>query len=135
MDDIPRQPMPTLPVGQRLRTEEVETGYVEATARTEAQRCYLCHFKYEIDNDLCIYCDRCLKVKPVENCIVRVSKLEHDDAGRIRGYRESAGSRDYNLLYIDQNECIRCGACADVCPVECISLQKVRLRTVRSFDL
>ena len=26
----------------------------------------------------------------------------------------STGNKDYNLLYIDQNECIRCGACAEV---------------------
>lgn len=130
MDEIPRQPMPTLPVEARGLRDEVETGYTEDAAATESSRCYLCHYKYEIDNDLCIYCDRCLKVKPVENCIVKVSALTHDDEGRITGYTPSTSSRDYNLLFIDQNECIRCGACADVCPVECISLQKVSLKTV-----
>lgn len=129
MDEIPRQPMPTLPLDKRSQIAEVETGYDEEAAVTEAQRCYLCHYKYEIDNDLCIYCDRCLKVKPVENCIVKVSALKHDEAGRITGYERSTSSRDYNLLFIDQNECIRCGACAEVCPVECISLQKVSLQT------
>ena len=114
----------------RDREAEVELGFDRETAQTEAKRCYLCHFKYEIDNELCIYCDRCLKVKPVENCIVKVSSLIHDDAGRITGYRQSTGARDYNLLYIDQSQCIRCGACQDVCPVECIDLQRVRQTTV-----
>ncbi len=134
MDEIPRQPMPTLPVEERTLNAEVEVGQDEEAAVTEAQRCYLCHYKYEIDNDLCIYCDRCLKVKPVENCIVKVSALNYDEAGRITGYEPSTSSRDYNLLFIDQNECIRCGACAEVCPVECISLQKVSLQTRKTAE-
>jgi NAD-dependent dihydropyrimidine dehydrogenase PreA subunit len=72
---------------------------------------------------------------PVENCIVKVSQLRHDEAGRITGYEPSSDKHDYNLLFIDQNECIRCGACRDVCPVECITLQKVNLHTVRQADI
>lgn len=125
MNELPRQPMPALPEAQRSLRAEVETGFVLEAAKTEASRCYLCHFKFEIDNDLCIYCDRCLKVKPVDRCIVRVSSLLHDGDGRISGYVESKGAKDYNMLYIDQNQCTRCGACKEVCPVECIALHKV----------
>ena len=128
MDAIPRQVMPTLPLAERGLAAEVETGFPEDQAQEEARRCYLCHYKYEIDNDLCIYCDRCLKVKPVENCIVKVSALQFDEESRITGLNPSTSAENYNLLFIDQNECIRCGACADVCPVECISLQKVSWR-------
>jgi NADPH-dependent glutamate synthase beta subunit-like oxidoreductase/ferredoxin len=135
MDDIPLQVMPTIPVDERTLTAEVETGYVEDTATEEAKRCYLCHFKYEIDNDLCIYCDGCLRVKPVENCIVKVKEMTYDDAGQITGYVRSTSAMDYNLLYIDQNECIRCGACADVCPVECIPMQKVNKRVVKTSEI
>lgn len=124
-DDLPRQPMPVLPIAQRGIGDEVECGLGEEQAREDARRCYLCNLKFEIDNDLCIYCDRCLKVKPVENCIVKIKAVEFDDAGRIAGYAPSTSRKNYNLLYIDQNECIRCGACVDVCPVDCITLQKV----------
>jgi NAD-dependent dihydropyrimidine dehydrogenase PreA subunit len=68
-------------------------------------------------------------VKPVEHCIVKVSSLIYDGQGRITGYNRSTGAKDYNLLYIDQSQCIRCGACKDVCPVECIDLQKVSRQT------
>jgi formate dehydrogenase major subunit len=135
MDALPRQPMPELDVPHRALTCEVESGLAEPESVLEAQRCYLCNIKFEIDNDLCIYCDRCLKVMPVDNCIVRVNELHHDDQGRIAGYTESSSSRNYNLLFIDQSACIRCGACAEVCPVECIPLQKVDKKTFRTEDL
>ena len=125
LNDLPRQPMPSLPAGERGLRAEVECGFAPEAAKVEASRCYLCHFKFEIDNDLCIYCDRCLKVKPVEKCIVRVRSLLYEDDGRIAGYVESTGAKDYNMLYIDQSQCTRCGACKEVCPVECITLQKV----------
>lgn len=135
LDALPRQPMPVCAVGNRGPTVEVETGYGEAVAQTEAKRCYLCHYKYEIDNELCIYCDRCLKVKPVAGCIVKVRELKYDEAGRITGYEASSGAKDYNLLYIDQSQCIRCGACKEVCPVECIDVQKVSAKTVWASSL
>jgi NADPH-dependent glutamate synthase beta subunit-like oxidoreductase/ferredoxin len=130
MDALPRELMPEAPVDERGLEDEVEQGLSEEAAVREAQRCYLCDFKFEIDNDLCIYCDRCLKVTPVEGCIVKVSHLTFAEDGRITGYQESQSTRDYNLLFIDQKNCIRCGACAEVCPVECISLQRVKQKTV-----
>lgn len=134
MDFLPRAEMPVLPVEQRDLPAEVETGLDDEASRIEASRCYLCNYKFEIDNDLCIYCDRCLKVKPMENCIVKVSSLIYDEAGRITGYNRSTSSKDYNLLYIDQSQCIRCGLCKEVCPVECIDLQKVTLTTVPTLQ-
>lgn len=130
MDTLPRHVMPVVDPGQRGLGDEVEMGFDEKAAREEASRCYLCNYKFEIDNDLCIYCDRCLKVKPMENCIVKVDHLEHDSDGRIAGYKPSTSGKNYNMLYIDQSQCIRCGACRDVCPVECISLQKVSKVTI-----
>ncbi len=135
MDFIPLNTMPTIPLEERTLTAEVESGYAESMAEEEATRCYLCHYNFEIDNDLCIYCDGCLRVKPVENCIVKVSSLDYDANGRIIGYNRSESAMDYNLLYIDQNECIRCGACVDVCPVDCIPVQKVNKRVVKSSEL
>ncbi len=129
LDALPRLVMPERAPADRGVTDEVETGLSIADSATEASRCYLCHYKFEIDNDLCIYCDRCLQVKPVDNCIVKVSDLIYDAQDRITGYIPSTNTRNYNRLHLDQNECIRCGACVEVCPVECITLQKVTQTT------
>ena len=127
MDAVELQPMPTIPLEARSLESEVETGFTPELAVDETQRCYRCHFKYEIDSDKCIYCDWCVKAKPRPDCIVKVSALEYGPAGEITGFKRATGSDDTRLIYINQEDCIRCGACVDACPVDCISIQKVSL--------
>lgn len=137
LDAIPRQANPTLPLDERSFNAEVEQGYDHGRATVETSRCYLCHFKFEIDNDICIYCEKCLEVKPQEKCIVRIDDLSYDDEGRITGYVDASDPTPhvYPLLYINQDECIRCGECEKVCPVECISIQKVTRLSERVCDV
>lgn len=129
MNHIPRHPMPTRSPADRALSAEVETGYDEPRAREAAARCYLCHYKFEIIDSRCVLCDECLKVKPVPGCIVEIAGLMRDEAGRITGYEPVAArmtdSLYYNRLWIDQNQCVRCGQCEAVCPVNAITLQKV----------
>lgn len=130
MDAVPIQHMPFIPITERKLTEEVETGYSDRAAIEEAQRCYLCHYKYEIDNDKCIYCEWCIKVKPRPDCIVNVKELRYDGSGVIVGFDRAQNTEETKMIYINQEDCIRCNACVEACPVDCISVQKVSRKTV-----
>jgi NADPH-dependent glutamate synthase beta subunit-like oxidoreductase/ferredoxin len=134
MDYVERQPMPTLPLPKRTLVAEVEQGFTPELAVDETQRCYLCHYKFEIDQDKCIFCDWCIKAKPRPDCIVKVSNLIYDAQDRIAGYTRALTAETTKLIWINQADCIRCGACVDACPVDAISIQKVNKRQVRASD-
>ena len=129
MNAIPLNFMPTLAKQQRTLTAEVETGFDSVTAKQEASRCYLCYYKFEIIDAKCILCDECINVKPVEGCIVEISTLLKNEDGVIAGYEQvkqnKSDSLYYNRLWIDQNQCVRCGTCEAACPVNAITIQKV----------
>jgi len=127
-DFIPRQEMPTLPLAQRFGSfhAEVETGMGDKLAREEAKRCYLCYLKYEIDVDNCIYCRACIDVAP-RDCIKLVSGVEIKQDGTYGALAETSEWDKVGAIWIDNNECIRCGACYLVCPTKCISIARQEL--------
>ena len=129
MDAVDLQRMPAIDLAKRDLTSEVETGFEKETSVDEAQRCYQCHYKFEIDNDKCIYCDWCVKAKPRPNCILKVKELTHNSDGTVAGWEIAEKQDDVNLIWINQEDCIRCGACVAACPVDAISIQKVSLKT------
>lgn len=124
-DFIERQHMPTAALGTRSKEleREVETGYSEALAATESKRCYLCNLKYQIDVDNCIYCRACIEVAP-KNCIKLVEGVEIRDDGTYGELQETTEWDEVGAIWIDNNECIRCGACFMVCPTKCISITR-----------
>jgi glutamate synthase (NADPH/NADH) small chain len=124
-DFIPAQHIPMEPMKSRFDTLtlEAEKGYDQELAVEEAKRCYLCHHKYEIDPDNCIYCRACIEVAP-RNCIKLVSGIDIKDDGSYGALEETTEWDRVGAIWIDNNECIRCGACYMVCPTRCISITK-----------
>ncbi len=124
-DFIPLQEMPTAPVTERFcgLDKEVEQGLDMEHAQEEAKRCYLCYLRYEIDVDNCIYCRACIEVAP-RNCIKLVEGVDIKEDGSYGELHEAQTWNKVGAIWIDNNECIRCGACYKVCPTQCISITK-----------
>ena len=127
-DFLPPEPMPTIPIEKRSKTAEVETGFVNQQAVTEAHRCYLCHYNYQIDLDRCIYCMKCIDVMPVD-CISLAKDIRIGDDGSII-YEATKNWAEVEAIAIDNNECIRCGNCLKACPVGCISVSKYQFKQI-----
>ncbi len=127
-DFIPLQEMHTSPVNGRFDglKVEVEEGYDLDTAYEEAKRCYLCYLRYEIDIDNCIYCRACIEVAP-RNCIKLVQGVDIRDDGAYGELQEAREWDKVGAIWIDNNECIRCGACFIVCPTRCISITRTEM--------
>jgi formate dehydrogenase major subunit len=124
-DFIPRQEMPTEDAGKRFKglTNEVEKGMELETAYEEAKRCYLCYHRYSIDVDNCIYCRACIEVAP-RDCIKLVEGVDIKEDGTYGSLLEASKWDRVGAIWIDNNQCIRCGACYMVCPTKCISITK-----------
>ena len=131
MNYIPMSSMPTLKDNRRNNNKEVELGYSQKQSQKEASRCYLCHYKFEINNNLCVLCDECLLVKPVEKCIVEVKETYRLSNGDTQ-YKSIEPTKTNGIyhgkLYIDHKKCIRCGECEKACPTGAITIQKIEER-------
>ncbi len=128
-DFLPPEKMPTIPVSARNETAEVETGLISEQAVTEAHRCYLCHYNYQINLDQCIYCMKCIDVMPVDDCIKLAKNITLEDDGNLV-YEATKVWAEVEAITIDNNNCIRCGNCVKACPVDCISVSKYQYKNV-----
>jgi ferredoxin len=136
---IPRQLVPFLPIDRRIGVAQVELGYTEGQARTEAERCLWCWENTifdgrEIFGTECILCGGCVDICP-EDCIelVPLSSVEvprqlrneiSDEFAYLNLQPTNIQSRSAAVMIKDEETCIRCGLCAKRCPVDCITMER-----------
>ncbi len=111
---------------------EVEMGFDPATAFKEAQRCLNCDVQTVFAKDLCIECDACVDICPMD-CITFTGNGEEAD---LRTRLNAPATNATQDLYVspelkttrvmvkDEDVCLHCGLCAERCPTGAWDMQK-----------
>jgi formate dehydrogenase beta subunit len=120
----PRRQPPALPIERRIGVARVEVGFDERTAREQGGRCLICSMNPIFDGDLCIACNGCVDVCPMD-CLklVPVSAVEGDATVAAVIQSRSAQWQQASVMLLDPTRCIRCGLCAARCPTEAVRME------------
>ncbi len=104
---------------------EVELGFsAEQTAR-EVQRCLNCDVQTAFSAPLCIECDACLDICPVQCLTITSNGDEADLRTRLLAPATNLSQELYvsaplpqtgRVMVKDENVCVHCGLCAERCP-------------------
>jgi NADPH-dependent glutamate synthase beta subunit-like oxidoreductase len=106
-------------------TTEVEKGFTAEQTQAEVERCLNCDIETHFIDSLCIECDACIDICPVDCLTI----TPNGDEPFVRGrFNAPAGNLDQPLFVSgplkqtrrvmakDENVCLHCGLCAERCP-------------------
>ncbi|MEE2783213.1 MAG: FAD-dependent oxidoreductase [Pseudomonadota bacterium] len=111
---------------------EVELGFDRALGDAEAQRCLNCDVQTVFTDNLCIECDACVDICPMD-CITFTGNAEEE---QLRAQLMSPALNVEQDLYVsgdlptgrvmvkDEDVCLHCGLCAERCPTNAWDMQR-----------
>jgi NADPH-dependent glutamate synthase beta subunit-like oxidoreductase len=112
---------------------EVELGFTAEQAAAEAQRCLNCDAQTVFTAKLCIECDACIDVCPVDCLTITHGGEEVDLRTRLHApatnatqalYVSAALPQTSRVMVKDEDLCVHCGLCAERCPTAAWDMQK-----------
>ncbi len=124
---------------------EVELGFDRELALGEAQRCLNCDVETVFADKLCIECDACVDICPMD-CITFTEDAPDTEAGEAELRRRLKApalnlSQDLyasrplatgRIMVKDEDVCLHCGLCAERCPTGAWDMQKFYLETTQA---
>jgi len=117
-----------------IRTE-VELGYDPKLALAEAERCLNCDVQTVFSGPLCIECDACVDICPMDCITFATNGAEADLRTRLKAPADNLSQSLYvstslgtgRVLVKDEDVCLHCGLCAERCPTGAWDMQKFLL--------
>ena len=114
---------------------EVELGFDVKVALKEAQRCLNCDVQTVFAPKLCIECDACVDICPMDCITFTQDGEEKELRARLNAPAEnltqdiyvSAGLKTGRIMAKDEDVCLHCGLCAERCPTGAWDMQKFLL--------
>jgi len=119
---------------------EVELGFDPKLAFAEAQRCLNCDIQTVFTDKLCIECDACVDICPLD-CINFTDNGEEDALRqRLRApalnptqdLYASDALKTGRIMVKDEDLCLHCGLCAERCPTGAWDMQKFFLEMAQA---
>jgi len=134
-DPIARRKMMHVPLEQRLKElgTEVELGFDAEQTAQEVERCLNCDIQTVFTESLCIECDACLDICPVQCLTITTNGTRDNMVKRLKApvlepdqplYVSDELKQTARVMVKDENFCIHCGLCAERCPTAAWDMQK-----------
>ncbi len=119
---------------------EVELGFDQQTAWKEAQRCLNCDVQTVFTPKLCIECDGCVDVCPMDCISFTANGEEPELRARLSAPALNAAQDLYvsaslpttRVMVKDEDVCLHCGLCAERCPTGAWDMQKYLFETSKA---
>ena len=137
-----RRRVPHLPRSRALASlsAEVELGFDPEQAWHEAERCLNCDVQTVFTRELCIECDACVDICPMDCITFTVNGPEAELRGRLKAPARNLDQPLYvsaplatgRVMVKDEDVCLHCGLCAERCPTGAWDMQKFLLETARA---
>ena len=134
-DPAARRLMPSVDLKERFKqlNIEVELGFSVEQAAEEVERCLNCDLQTVFFADLCIECDACIDICPVDCLTISVNEDEQTLKNNLKSpvlnpeqpfYVSVPLKQTGRVMIKDENLCVHCGLCAERCPTAAWDMQK-----------
>jgi NADPH-dependent glutamate synthase beta subunit-like oxidoreductase len=111
---------------------EVELGFDAQLALKEAERCLNCDIQTVFTSSLCIECDACVDICPMDCITFTADAPEAELRARLKAPAKDLAQDIYvanglktgRIMAKDEDVCLHCGLCAERCPTGAWDMRK-----------